>query len=150
VIGVFNAQHPDVDAFPESRRKVLEALGAHLATAIENARLFQHERLAKQQLEESTPMRIGCRWSCCPESRFVQTDFLSEASGLPMRAVGGDWYDCFVLDEHRVGVVLGDVSGKGMPAALLMASSRSTLRQQAKISNSSAEVLNRLKRYSAA
>jgi sigma-B regulation protein RsbU (phosphoserine phosphatase) len=53
------------------------------------------------------------------------------ATMIPARAVGGDFYDYFWLDEKRLGVVIGDVSGKGVPAALLMAVTRSLLRATA-------------------
>ncbi len=49
----------------------------------------------------------------------------------PAREVGGDFYDFFLLDEHRLGFVLGDVSGKGLPAALFMANTRTLLRATA-------------------
>ena len=47
---------------------------------------------------------------------------------LPARAVGGDFYDYFPLDADRLAVVIGDVSGKGVPAALFMAVTRTLLR----------------------
>jgi sigma-B regulation protein RsbU (phosphoserine phosphatase) len=54
--------------------------------------------------------------------------FVVHAAMIPAHAVGGDFYDYFWLDENRLGVVIGDVSGKGVPAALLMAVTRSLLR----------------------
>jgi sigma-B regulation protein RsbU (phosphoserine phosphatase) len=54
--------------------------------------------------------------------------FTVHAAMIPAHAVGGDFYDYFWLDENRLGVVIGDVSGKGVPAALLMAVTRSLLR----------------------
>jgi sigma-B regulation protein RsbU (phosphoserine phosphatase) len=54
--------------------------------------------------------------------------FAVHAAMIPAHAVGGDFYDYFWLDENRLGVVIGDVSGKGVPAALLMAVTRSLLR----------------------
>ncbi len=54
--------------------------------------------------------------------------FAVHAAMIPAHAVGGDFYDFFWLDENRLGVVIGDVSGKGVPAALLMAVTRSLLR----------------------
>ena len=47
---------------------------------------------------------------------------------IPASNVGGDFYDFFWIDENRLGLVIGDVSGKGMPAALFMAISRTLLR----------------------
>jgi sigma-B regulation protein RsbU (phosphoserine phosphatase) len=55
-------------------------------------------------------------------------DFALHASMRPARAVGGDFYDFFLVDEHHLAFTVGDVTGKGVPAALLMAVSRTLLR----------------------
>ena len=62
----------------------------------------------------------------------------------PAREVGGDFYDFHLLPEERLGVVVGDATGKGVPAALVMASARSMLRALAQASNSPGEVLRRV------
>jgi predicted ester cyclase len=62
----------------------------------------------------------------------------------PSREVGGDFYDFFVLPNGRLGIVVGDATGKGVPAALVMASARSMLRAVAQTSNSPGEVLRRV------
>jgi serine phosphatase RsbU (regulator of sigma subunit) len=62
----------------------------------------------------------------------------------PAREVGGDFYDFHLLSEDRLGVVVGDATGKGVPAALVMASARSMLRALAQASNSPGEVLRRV------
>ena len=62
----------------------------------------------------------------------------------PAREVGGDFYDFHLLSEDRLGVVVGDATGKGVPAALVMASARSMLRAVAQASNSPGEVLRKL------
>jgi sigma-B regulation protein RsbU (phosphoserine phosphatase) len=59
----------------------------------------------------------------------------------PARAVGGDFYDYFPIDQNRFGFVIGDVSGKGVPAALFMAATRTLLRATARQGTSSAECL---------
>ena len=68
---------------------------------------------------------------------MVPTEFPSVADGIPIdvhavmhpaREVGGDLYDCFRLDERTLCIAVGDVSDKGMPAALFMARTRSLLR----------------------
>ena len=62
---------------------------------------------------------------------------------LPAREVGGDFYDFLELPNGHLGIVVGDATGKGVPAALVMASARSTLRAVAQGSNSPGEVLSR-------
>jgi sigma-B regulation protein RsbU (phosphoserine phosphatase) len=63
------------------------------------------------------------------------------AESQPAREVGGDFYDYFLLDETHAGVVIGDVSGKGVPAALFMAVSRTLLRATAKLGLTPGECL---------
>jgi sigma-B regulation protein RsbU (phosphoserine phosphatase) len=60
-----------------------------------------------------------------------RTDFALHATMLPAREVGGDFYDFFPIDAERLGVVIGDVSGKGVPAAIFMAMTRSMLKTTA-------------------
>jgi serine phosphatase RsbU (regulator of sigma subunit)/ketosteroid isomerase-like protein len=62
----------------------------------------------------------------------------------PAREVGGDFYDFFELEDGRLGIVVGDATGKGVPAALVMASARSMLRAVAQASNSPGDVLRRV------
>ena len=61
-------------------------------------------------------------------------------------AVGGDWYDVFALPSGELGVVMGDVSGQGMPAAVITGRMRSALRAYALESDDPAEVLDKLDR----
>ncbi len=144
VLGVFNAQHPEIDAFPQPQRDLLEALAEHLAIAIENARLFRQERTAKERLEKENAQARRVQASLLPQTAYQLGSYSVHGKCLPMNAVGGDWFDYFPVGDDRLGVALGDVSGKGMPAALLMASTRSMLRQQARAGASAAEVLTRL------
>ena len=60
----------------------------------------------------------------------------------PAREVGGDFYDFFELDDGRLGIVVGDATGKGVPAALVMASARSMLRAVAQASYAPGEALS--------
>jgi serine phosphatase RsbU (regulator of sigma subunit) len=62
----------------------------------------------------------------------------------PAREVGGDFYDFHLLSEGRLGLVVGDATGKGVPAALVMSSTRSMLRALARASNSPGEVLEQV------
>ena len=147
LIGVFNIQHTTMNAFSPERIRLLEALAGHVATAIVNARMFQRERLQKERMAKELE-----------EARAIQTDLFPlkapetcgfEIVGLcqPCREVGGDWYDYIPLSDGRLGVVLADVSGKGMGAALLMSSTRSVLRMHAAQGLSPREVLSEVNRF---
>ena len=144
LIGIFNAQHPEVDAFPEAQRSTLEALADHMATAIENARLYQAEKNVKEALERDSNQARQMQQTLLPKQAMRMESFSIAGACVPIRAVGGDWFDYFSLEDGRIGIALGDVSGKGMSAALLMAASRSSLRQDAKRHRSPASVLTAL------
>jgi sigma-B regulation protein RsbU (phosphoserine phosphatase) len=136
-----------MSAFSPERIRLLEALAGHVATAIANARMFQRERLEKERMAKELE-----------EARAIQTDLFPltppetggfEIAGvcLPCREVGGDWYDYIPMSDGRLAVVLADVSGKGMAAALLMTSTRSVLRMHAARRLSPSEVLSGVNRF---
>ena len=70
-----------------------------------------------------------------------RAEFSIHAEMIPAREVGGDFYDYFMVDDRMLGVVVGDVSGKGVPAAILMAAGRAMLRSAAMRGVSPADVL---------
>lgn len=146
LIGVFNFQHQDYNAFSESRIQLLEALAGHVATAIENARLFENERKEKDRLAgELNEARI-VQLSLFPNWKPNLPGFEIDGLCVPCREVGGDWFDYIPLRDGKLGVVLADVSGKGSGAALLMASTRSILRMFAESGLSPGEVLANVNR----
>lgn len=144
LIGVFDAQHNECHAFSPSRIQLFEALAGHIATAIENARMFQKERLEKErmrkELVEAQRIQVGLFPGQSPQiPRFTVTGLC-----LPCQEVGGDWYDYIPIQDGRLAVVLADVSGKGMGAALLMSSTRTVLRMVAETGLPPGEVLSRV------
>ena len=66
------------------------------------------------------------------------------ASSVPAKNVGGDFYDCFMLDSHHIAIVIADVSGKGMPAALFMATTKMCIRDYASVGLKAEEVFTRV------
>src|ERR1017187_7203979 len=128
LIGVFDVQTPDNDGFAPARVQVLEALAVHIATAVDNAQMFLHERMEKQRILEELDEAQTIQRALFPTQAPPQSAFALSGMCLPCRAVGGDWYDYIPLPDGRVAVVVADVSGKGMAAALLMSSTRSIVR----------------------
>ena len=144
LIGVFNAEHGEFNAFSPGRIQLLEALAGHIATAIENSRLFQRERLEKERMRKELSEAQRIQLALFPgESPFV-SGFTIHGLCLPCQEVGGDWYDYIPLRDGRLAVVLADVSGKGLGAALLMSSTRTVLRLIAESGLPPAEVLCRV------
>jgi sigma-B regulation protein RsbU (phosphoserine phosphatase) len=144
LIGVFNIQDQKVNAFNKERIQVLETLAGDISIAIENARLFQKERLEKERMLNELYEARKIQLNLFPKSSPVIRDFKISAAGLPCQEVGGDWYDFIPLKDGRLGIVLADVSGKGMGAALLMSSTRSILRLLANLTGSPGKVLEQV------
>lgn len=146
LIGVFNFQHHELNGFSASRIQLLEALAGHIATAIENARLFQRERQEKERMARELEEARRVQLSLFPGRNPDLPGFEITGLCLPCSEVGGDWYDYIPLRDGRLALVLADVSGKGMAAALLMASTRSILRLFAERELPPAEVLQQVNR----
>jgi sigma-B regulation protein RsbU (phosphoserine phosphatase) len=131
VIGVFSTTWPELDAFPPERRHLLEVLAGHIAVAIENARLFQQERLERQRMLGDAEEARQIQQALFPRSSPLIPGFTIQGLCAPAGAVSGDWYDFIPLSDGRWGLVLADVSGKGMAAALLMSATRRLVRSLA-------------------
>jgi sigma-B regulation protein RsbU (phosphoserine phosphatase) len=111
----------DFQDFHTTVEKTLEQVRRQRAAEEDRSRLVLLERDLKTAAE--------IQRSFLPNGQFVgRTDYDLCAAMTPARAVGGDFYDYFQLDDGRLGVVIGDVSGKGMPAALFMAVTRTLVR----------------------
>ncbi len=103
-----------------SQIEAFDTLASEAAMAIAHARLYKESR-EKQKLEEDLATAREIQQALLPPPDKT-LPFVSGCSlNLPCREVGGDYFDYFDLEEGRLGFALGDVAGKGMPAALLAA-----------------------------
>lgn len=106
---------------------LLAGLGAVAALALHNARMHA-DLLRQQRLEQDLRLAQQIQKSFLPRSLPSAASVEFHTEYQPVFTVGGDFYDVFWLDEQRVGVFIGDVAGKGVAAALLMARVSSDLR----------------------
>jgi sigma-B regulation protein RsbU (phosphoserine phosphatase) len=106
--------------FNEADLRVLEALADHAAIAIENAQL-QKSLLEKQRIEQELEFAAIIQRSFLPLTPPESEFFRLSAQSLSAKTVGGDFYDFISIGGQRLGIAIGDVSGKGIPAALYMA-----------------------------
>jgi sigma-B regulation protein RsbU (phosphoserine phosphatase) len=106
---------------------LLTAIAASAAIAIENARLYQ-VAVERGRLERELQMARETQSSLLPRETPRVPGWEFAARWQPARHVGGDYYDFISLDGGRIGLVIADVSDKGMSAALFMAMTRSTVR----------------------
>jgi len=115
------------------------------AVAIENAKLFE-ENIQKSRMEEELKIAHDIQLSMLPDKAPTIEGFSIAARSIPAREVGGDFYDFIETSENgskRLGIVVGDVSGKAVSGALVMAASRSIFRVLTESHESVEEVMNR-------
>lgn len=144
IIGVFGASHHDVDAFPRAQIEILKALAGHIAVAVDNAQRIQDERRQMRRVHEEQDEARRIQQNLLPRTAPLLPGFQLEAECIPAGAVGGDWYDYIPLSDGRVAILLADVSGKGMPAALLMSAVRAIVRFLVPLTSGPGEMLSRL------
>ena len=106
---------------------LLHALSNQGAVAIENARLFQ-DNLEKQRMEEELAIGRELQMSMLPLTSPETEGFEIAAFSNSAREVGGDFYDFIEMGPDKLGLVIGDVTGKSVSGALVMSASRSVFR----------------------
>jgi phosphoserine phosphatase RsbU/P len=144
LVGVFTASHHQLDAFCETELRLLQGLCSHVAVAVKNARNFHHEYKQREKMTREAEEARTIQQALLPRTSPFIPGFVVSGLSLPAGAVGGDWYDFIPLEGGRWGLVLADVSGKGMAAALLMSATRGMLRSLARIGSGPGELLTRL------
>lgn len=127
VLNVFNKQ-TEKGFTPEDQR-LLSIIATQSAQVIENARLYEEEQ-ALLRMEEELRVAHDIQANLLPKKDPQIAGYDITGRTIPAREVGGDYYDFIPLNTHLLNICLGDVSGKGMPAALLMANLQATLRGQ--------------------
>ena len=121
VVQVLNKK--DGSTFDDKDESLLEALSVQAGVAIQRARLLE-AFVEKQRIQESLKLAADIQMGMLPKDFPAfpdRDDFDLFASIIPAKEVGGDFYDFFLIDDDHLCFVIGDVSGKGVPAALFMA-----------------------------
>lgn len=106
--------------FSAGDQKLIAAIATQIGTAIQNARLVR-ESLTQQRLQQEMQLAHDLQMKLLPSAGVVAPDAAVAARVVPAESVGGDFYNLFRLGEKRTGVMIGDVSGHGYQAALIMA-----------------------------
>ncbi len=128
-----------------SSRSALETLSAEAALAIENARLYR-EALDKAKFEQELKVAAAIQRSLLPAASIKGAFFAATGSSSPCLAVGGDFFDYVDLPTGQFGFIVGDVAGKGSPAALLAAAVLGMFSAESTYQMSPAAVMSRLNR----
>jgi sigma-B regulation protein RsbU (phosphoserine phosphatase) len=142
IIGVVQLLNKFGGPFTSRDERLLTAMAAQAAISIENARLYEQEiqqRLINQELGTARMIQE----SFLPQAVPQHPGWEIGAFWWPMREVAGDFYDFYALPDGRLALLIADVSGKGVPAALFMALSVTVLRFAMSLSFPPKEVLSR-------
>ena len=121
-IGVFDLESPDLDAFKKADEEILTLLASQAAVAIENARLYETIRTNELRLEKEIRFAQRVQLALLPTElpkRMKHVDIAARFE--PARELGGDLYDYLAPEPNTLVIAVGDVSGKGVPAALYSA-----------------------------
>ena len=128
--------------FTSRDERLLSVIAAQAAISIENARLYEQEisqRLVAQELDTARRIQI----SFLPQTVPSLPGWEISAVWQPISSVAGDYFDFYHLPDGRLGLVIADVSGKGVPAALFMALSVTVLRFAMSLGLAPAELMTR-------
>jgi sigma-B regulation protein RsbU (phosphoserine phosphatase) len=115
------------EEFSQTDMEFLSSIGNLAIISLENARLFK-QAIEKQKLEDELLIAREIQKGLLPSVLPDIPGFRMSAANISSRQVGGDYYDVLALPDGRFIIAIGDVSGKGSPAALLMANLQATIR----------------------
>ena len=134
------ARAHDAEPFLPSDFQVFKAIAEQSAFALHNAIVFS-EAAEKKHLDQDLQVAHEIQRILLPTNAPDIAGFQISGINIPAKQVSGDYYDYVDVDDDQCGVAIADVSGKGIPAALIMAMCRSVLRSQARRESSAAAVL---------
>jgi phosphoserine phosphatase RsbU/P len=128
LVTVFN-KHGE-GGFTINDQRLLGIIAAQSAHVVENARLYQNEQ-ALLKLQEEMRLAYEIQVDLLPKAQPKVPGYSIAGKSIPAKEVGGDYYDFIDLSNGQLTFCLGDITGKGMPAAILMANLQASLRGQA-------------------
>jgi phosphoserine phosphatase RsbU/P len=134
VTGILSLQNVDIEeAFTEADVRLLETFAASMSIALENARLWEQEKMFRQALQRELEIGREIQAGFLPGSLPQVKGWEIAALLRSAREVAGDFYDAFVLPDGNLGLVIADVCDKGVGAALYMTLFRSLIRASANL-----------------
>jgi len=147
IIAIAQVLSERLDASNTSTYHEIVAKNRALQQAYDELKAAQSQIIAKEKLEKELQLAAGIQISILPKQVPDLPGFDFGAFMDPARAIGGDFYDLFRIDEHRVGILIGDVADKGVPSALFMARVHALISAEAFHCDHPGEVLRRVNHY---
>ena len=147
VFGIIYADSPIAEGrFTEDHLKVLTTLASVAAIRVENARLVE-ARFQQERLERELQLAMEIQQRFQPTAPPVVAGYELQGISFPCYEIGGDYYDFIQRDDGRLVIALGDVSGKGTAAALLMSSLHAAIHAQTGSHDTLVETISAVNRY---
>ncbi|HZC22663.1 MAG TPA: SpoIIE family protein phosphatase, partial [Candidatus Binatia bacterium] len=141
VVGVLDLEHTRRGFFTEEHQRTMTTLAAQIAIALENARLYEEIERQERRLERDLSLARELQSRLLPQTNPKLAHLDVAAKFVPARTIGGDLYDFIPYSMSRLGLVIGDVSGKGAPAAIYAALVSGIIRSHAPIEPAPSEML---------
>jgi len=142
VVGVLDLEHTRRGFFTEEHQRTMTTLAAQIAIALENARLYEEIERQERRLERDLSLARELQGRLLPQTNPQLAHLDVAAKFVPARTIGGDLYDFIPYSMSRLGIVIGDVSGKGAPAAIYAALASGIIRSHAPIEPAPSEMLS--------
>ena len=147
VFGIIYADSPIAEGrFTEDHLKVLTTLASVAAIRVENARLVE-SRFQQERLERELQLAMEIQQRFQPTAPPVVAGYEFQGISFPCYEIGGDYYDFIEREDGRLVIALGDVSGKGTAAALLMSSLHAAIHAQTGSHDTLVETISAVNRY---
>lgn len=141
LIGSLNfGEKPSGKAYSDEDIDLLKTLASQSAVAFENARL-QQEEINKQRIEKELIVARNIQNTLLPKQKLIDDRIEVSWLNKPAKFIGGDFYDLIKIDDDKYLVVVADVSGKGIPAALYMSKVQAMIQFAAHVFNTPREIL---------
>jgi sigma-B regulation protein RsbU (phosphoserine phosphatase) len=128
--------------FTEEDQRLLAIIAAQSAQIVENARLYEEEQ-ALLRMQEEVRFALEIQLDLLPKEAPQIPGYDIAGISIPAQVVGGDYFDFIPIEGNGLAVCLGDISGKGLPAALLMSNLQATIRGQSFLGPSPRECIKR-------
>ena len=141
VIGVLDLEHTRRGYFTDDHMRTLVTLAAQVAIAIENARLYEQITRQEKRLEQDLQLARELQYRLLPHTTPTLGTAEVAAKFTPARQIGGDLYDFLSYAGNQMAIAIGDVSGKGAPAAIYAALVSGILRSHAAEEPGAAQML---------
>lgn len=145
-IGTVHLYTKEPHIFTEDEIKLAQSIANQAAIAIENAYLYK-ESIEKQRIERELAMAVEVQSALLPTDKPLLNGIDIKAKIVPCSQLSGDLYDFIEIGKQNIGIVIADVSGKGTPGALLMATTHANIHAVSEDTPSVSDIIDKTNKY---